>query len=155
MQHLPRYRDHIICHPPSHRLLTEWRLLRLYEVHDYVSAVLNDGLLLQKFRDAIQEGDGPRVLRCWKAFLLYFHFARHKNYACKNTGINFVNAIATPRVAAQITWSRIVNTCGIAGHNIPVDLTNKHLNRTLKDAVAISLSIPSYSVEGAWTAYKK
>ena len=35
-------------------------------------------------------------------------------------------ALATPRVAAQITWSQVVNTRGLAGHNIPVDLKNEH-----------------------------
>lgn len=36
------------------------------KVFDYASAVLNDGLLLLEFRDAIHEGDGPRIARCWK-----------------------------------------------------------------------------------------
>lgn len=106
-------------------------------VYNYASAVLNDGLLLLEFRDAIREGDGPRVLRCWKAFLLYFHSARHQNYAAEAIRmLSMVNASATPRVAAQVTWSRVVNTRGLAGHNIPVDLMNEHLNRALKDAVA-------------------
>ncbi len=33
-------------------------------VFDYACAVLNDGLLLLEFRDAIHEGDGDRILRC-------------------------------------------------------------------------------------------
>ena len=33
-------------------------------IFDYACAVLNDGLLLMEFRDAIHEGDGDRVLRC-------------------------------------------------------------------------------------------
>ena len=47
-----------------------------------------------------------------------------------------VNALATPQVAAQITWSRVVNPTGLPGHNIPVDLKNEHLNRALKEAVS-------------------
>ena len=36
-------------------------------VYTYASALLNDGLLLLEFKDAIREGDGLRILRCWKA----------------------------------------------------------------------------------------
>ena len=105
-------------------------------VYNYASAVLNDGLLLLEFRDAIREGDGIRILRCWKVMLLYFHSARHHNYAIEAIRlIAMVNATATARVAAQITWSRVINTRGAAGHNIPADLMNEHLNRYLKDAV--------------------
>lgn len=35
-------------------------------VFPYASAVLNDGLLLMVFLDAIKEGDGERIMRCWK-----------------------------------------------------------------------------------------
>lgn len=47
-----------------------------------------------------------------------------------------VNAAATPRVAAQMTWSRVVNTRGGLGRNIPGDLENEHLNRIVKTAIA-------------------
>ncbi len=47
-----------------------------------------------------------------------------------------INAAVTPKVAAQMTWSRFVNTRGKEGHNIPVDLFNDPLNRSLKNAVA-------------------
>ena len=52
-------------------------------VYNYASAVLNDGMLLFEFRDAIKEGDGPRILRCWEPTLIYFHHARHHNYAAE------------------------------------------------------------------------
>ena len=68
--------------------------------------------------------------------LLYFHYAKHHNYAIEAIRlIALVNVMATARVAAQITWSRVVNTRGVVGHNIPADLMNEHLNRSLKDAV--------------------
>lgn len=106
-------------------------------VLDYASAVLNDGLFLLEFKDAIREGDGPRILRCWKVLLLYFKFANHHNYAAQAfRTLATVNALATPRIAAQITWSRVVNTRGQAGHNIAADLQNEHLNNSLKEAVS-------------------
>ena len=35
-------------------------------VLNHSCAVLNDGLLILEFRDAIREGDGPCIARCWK-----------------------------------------------------------------------------------------
>jgi len=41
------------------------------------------GLFLMEFTDAIREGDGERILRCWKFFMLIFRAANRKNYAIK------------------------------------------------------------------------
>lgn len=40
-------------------------------VHAYAHGVLAHGLLYMEFRDGIREGDGYRILRCWRYFLLY------------------------------------------------------------------------------------
>ena len=103
-------------------------------VFNYASAVLNDGLLLLELRDAIHEGDGPRIIRCWKFMLLHWRHAGHTKYA--HVVIQLVSAIqatAPPRIAHELVWCRIVNTRGGAGNNIPADLYFEHLNRTLKD----------------------
>ena len=50
-------------------------------VLEYACAVLNYGLFLLEFRDAIHEGDGERIARCWKAMLLYFSFGKRSKYA--------------------------------------------------------------------------
>ena len=106
-------------------------------IFNYASAILNDGLLLLEFSDAIREGDDKRILRSWRAMLIYFQHARHTNYAKEAILLQgAVNATATPHLAAQITWSRTVNTRGGPGNNIPVDLHNEHLNHALKTAVA-------------------
>ena len=41
-------------------------------VFAYATAVLTDGLMLKEFRDAIHEGDGNRVQRCYKFLMPYF-----------------------------------------------------------------------------------
>ena len=108
-------------------------------IFNYALAVLNDGLLLLEFSDAIREGDGKRILRCWRAMLIYFQHAWHTNYAKEAVLLQAaVNATATLPLAAHITWSRTVNTRGGPGKNIhvPVDLHNRHLNHALKTAVA-------------------
>ena len=56
-----------------------------------------------EFKDAIREGDGRRIIRVWKVFMLYFHYARHKNY--KHEAfllISYVNACASPLFATQL-----------------------------------------------------
>ena len=37
-------------------------------VHAYACEVLTLSLLCAEFEDAIKEGDGPRVIRCWRFF---------------------------------------------------------------------------------------
>ena len=49
-------------------------------VVEYAMETLSLGLLLLEFKDSIREGDGYRVLRCWKYFLLIFRATQHKNY---------------------------------------------------------------------------
>ena len=41
-------------------------------VQEYAKETLSLGLLLLEFKDGIHEGDGNKVLRCWKYFLLFF-----------------------------------------------------------------------------------
>jgi L1 cell adhesion molecule like protein len=86
-------------------------------VFNYASAILNDGLLLLEFKDAIREGDGPRILRCWKVFLMYFQYAKHKNYQLEAFHLLAqVSAAASQRIAHQLTWSCVVNTRGGEGN---------------------------------------
>ena len=113
-------------------------------VFNYASAVLNDGLLLLELRDAIHEGDGPRIVRCWRFMLLYWKQGGHTKYAYEVIElISSINAAASPRIAHEIMWCRVVNTRGGAGTNIPVDLFLEHLNRTLK--VFVSSTGPNVS----------
>ena len=103
-------------------------------VNNYASAVLNDGLLLLELRDGIHEGDGPRVICCWKFMMLYWRHSGHTKYSLET--LHLLGAMATPRVAHELTWWRFVNNRGGAGNNLPVDLFMEHLNHTLKDYFA-------------------
>ena len=105
-------------------------------VLEYACAVLNDGLFLLEFRDAIHEGDGERIARCWKAMLLYFSFGKRSKYALEAVHLQAaLNACVSPALRQEILWCRVVNTQGGAGRNIPTDLFMEHLNRTLKDCL--------------------
>ena len=120
-------------------------------VFDYACAVLNDGLLLLEFRDAIHEGDGERILRCWKFLMLYFRIAGHTKYALEAFTFQAkVNGITSPRIQQQLLWSRVVNSKGGTSKNIPVDLHMEHLNRLLKDVmIGLRANISESSIVNA------
>ena len=78
-----------------------------------------------KFRDAIHEGNGERVLRCWK-ILMYFRIAGHTKYALQAFAFFVkVSEVTSPRLQQQLSWSRFVNSKVVArGKIIPTDLHN-------------------------------
>ena len=105
-------------------------------VKEYGKEVLTLGCFYLEYRDAIREGDGVRVLRCWKFLLLYCRATGHSNYA--NEALNILlqhEFILPPRLSEQLLYSRFVNTAGLPGKNIAADLHLEHLNRLCKDSI--------------------
>jgi L1 cell adhesion molecule like protein len=104
---------------------------------EYASEVISLGLLYDNYRDAIKEGDGERVLLCWKYMLLLFKATNRHNYAIEAFHTLADVKLLPPRLSHQRIWSRFVNTHGngIPGHNKPCDLHMEHLNRLCKDCV--------------------
>ena len=47
----------------------------------YSQEVLSLGLLYMEYCDVIREGDGLRILRCWRYFMPFFKASKRKNYA--------------------------------------------------------------------------
>ena len=104
------------------------------DVLEYSCAILNDGLFLLELRDAIHEGDGERLARCWRVMLLYFTYADRSKYALEAVHLQAaLNGAVSPCLREELLWCRFVNSQGGAGKNIPSDLFMEHLNRTLKD----------------------
>ena len=68
--------------------------------------------------------------------LLYFKAYNHHNYALEAFRLlTLTTGVAGPHFKEQITWSCKINTRSSQGNNIPADLHNEHLNRTLKDCI--------------------
>ena len=89
-----------------------------------------------EFSDAIREGDGERVLRCWRYLLPIFKASGCKNYACESLHLIYQHSyVLSPRLSSQLLWSRFVNVHGLPGRNIPLDLHGEHLNRLAMDAI--------------------
>lgn len=103
----------------------------------YACDVLMLGLLYMEFTDAIREGDGERILRCWRYLLLVFKACGRKNYAIEAfTMLAQYHFLFSERMRMQLIWSRTVNVHGRPGRNISCDLHNEHLNRELKESIS-------------------
>lgn len=48
--------------------------------HEYVTALLLQGLLDQTQRDYVREKDGPMRMRLWKMNIIQFHNRNHHKY---------------------------------------------------------------------------
>ena len=89
-----------------------------------------------EFLDGICEGDGQRIIRCWRYFLLLFKAANCVNYSIEAFSLLVhYQFLLPPRIAMQLMWSCTVNTHGRPGKNIPCDLHMEHLNREAKKCI--------------------
>lgn len=97
-------------------------------VYNYARVLCHYGSLCLEFRDAWAEGDGERVIRCWKLFLPHFKATGRTKYSLEALRLQFqTSAILSPNLAHQVKWHRFVNVKGCAGKNIPCDLYNEHI----------------------------
>ena len=104
---------------------------------EYAKETLTMGLIFLEFKDAVREGDGDRVLRCWKFLFLFFRASGHTNYTLEAlTLLSNYHYLLPPRYAEQMKWNQFINTQGKRGANISADLHIEHLNRICKDAVS-------------------
>ena len=104
-------------------------------VYNYARVFCHIAALIMEFRDAWAEGDGGRVVRCWRLFMPHFK-AGHTKYALEALRLLMqVNITLSPNLAHQVMWHRCVNTKGGLGRNIPCDLHNEHVNKLLKHII--------------------
>ena len=102
-------------------------------IYNYARILCHFGSLSMEFRDAWREGDGERIVRCWKLFLPHFKADGRHKYALEALRLLFqVNVVLSPNLAYQVMWHRFVNVSGGLGRNIPCDLHNEHMNRLIK-----------------------
>ena len=105
-------------------------------VLQYSRLVMSIGLLYLEYCDAIKEGDGMRVLRCWRFMLLYFKCTGRTNYSIESfTMLAQYHFLFSQRQKQQLLWGRFINIHGLPAQNIPCDLFMEHLNRVCKEAV--------------------
>ena len=95
-------------------------------VHSCARVLCHFASLVCLFVDACREGDGERVLRCWKLCMLHFHAERKTKYALEALRLQFQLATLQPHLVHQLTWGRFINTHGGKGRNVSCDLHNEH-----------------------------
>lgn len=106
-------------------------------VYSYATNLLTLGCFYLEFRDAIKEGDGLRVLRCYRYMLPMFISSGRKNYAIETLNLLLQHDfLLSPRLSEELIWGRFINTHGQAGKNIPNDLHCEHLNRLCKGCIS-------------------
>ena len=68
-------------------------------VNAYAQEVLTLTLIWAEFEDAIREGDGLRVIRCWRFMLLIFKAANRTNYSKEAITLGVVPCLPLPTTA--------------------------------------------------------
>lgn len=123
---------------------------------NYACTRLSLGMLLFNFEDAVKEGDGKRVMRCWKFMMLIFKAYNHTKYAFAALQMQIsIKVLLTPRQAESFIWNRMVNTRGGLGKNISMDLRLEQLNKLLKDMLrCLGVNITEKSAERCSRALK-
>ena len=116
-------------------------------IYNYACVRLSFGMLIRNFNDAVREGDGVRILRCWKFLLLIYKANKHHKYALSALHlIAKTISLLTPQQAIRLVWNRTVNNRGGEGRNISLDLRLEHLVHLLKELLAnlgVNLTIPA------------
>ena len=77
------------------------------------------GMTFLEFKDGIRDGDGTRVLICWKYSFLLFCGSGHINYSLE--ALPFLTqyyCTLPPRMAEQMLWGHFINYEGKVGHSI-------------------------------------
>ena len=92
-------------------------------------------MLQLNLHDAISEGDGARVLRCWKFTMPYLHKdgASSRKYALECLYLIFqYYALLSPKDAHSLIWNRFHKAKTGLGGNILLDMALGHFNLFIK-----------------------
>ena len=103
------------------------------KVKNYTHQLLVMLLLRLNHNDAIKLADGPRLIRIYKYFCLYFKVSNCPKYAFAMLQLEAqVNCLLSPRLAHSLIWNRFVNHNGKVYTNHPMDLEIEHDNKSFK-----------------------
>lgn len=90
------------------------------------------------FLAAIKEGDGMRLMRRYKYFMLYCKANDPHSTKCSLECLYqffLVHSLLSPRDSERFTWNRFTNNHGKKGTNIPLDEATEHSNNYVKQAI--------------------
>ena len=104
------------------------------DMYNYQCSLLEFGFIIISFYDAISEGDGLRVFRCWKFMLPYLRQdgAASRKYALEALYLLFqAYALLSPR-DAPLNKEQFYKLKQGSGGNIPLDLALEQYNNVIK-----------------------
>jgi hypothetical protein len=106
-------------------------------MYNYQCSFLEYAMIILNFFDAIKEGDGKRIVRCWTFQLPYLRNDHGSpKYALEALTLVFqVSALLSPRDAHRLVWNRSACTKAGFGNNIPLDPSLEFHNGLLKEVV--------------------
>eukprot|EP00118_Oscarella_pearsei_P012703 m.95669 g.95669 ORF g.95669 m.95669 type:complete len:849 (+) comp36860_c0_seq1:177-2723(+) len=94
------------------------------------------GLLYRDLQEAIRREDGPRIIRHWRMWLVFFLAAKRTNYSFEAANLLAnLQADFSRWLAYVVTHNRTVNAVGKYGHGKPVDMAIEHQNLIIKNAL--------------------
>jgi hypothetical protein len=105
------------------------------DMYNYQSSLMEYLMLINNFQDAISEGDGERIIQCWKFFLPYLKAdgASSRKYSLEGLHLLIqVYCTLSKRDAYRLMWNRSVKAKTGLGGNIPLDLALEHYIRIIK-----------------------
>lgn len=103
------------------------------DMYNYQCSFLQFAMIIANFFDAIREGDGKRIVRCWKFTLPYLRQDKGSTkYALEALGLLFqMNSTLPQREGHRLVWNRTVSLR--SGHNIPLDILMEFFNKLIKE----------------------
>ena len=101
------------------------------DMFSYQCSLLNIGMVIKNFFDAVSKCDCLRVVRSWKYMLQYLRHdgASSRKYTLEALYLLFqIYAILPERAAHDLIWNRFNKSKLGQGGNIPLDLALEHYN---------------------------
>lgn len=118
---------------------------------NYHNSRLQIGLLLMNIADGMKDGDGYRLVNCYK-FVLLFAYQFHNTKYAYALLLFFIQiyAVLSEEEAFCLIFNRFINSKGKCGGNIPLHLFMEHLNLLLKRlAKGMGANVTSASLQRA------
>lgn len=107
------------------------------DMYNYQLSFLEYAMIIINFFDAIKEGDGKRVIRCWKFQLPYLkNDSGSPKYALEALNVFLqIHGLLSAQESHSLIWNRFHCSKSGRGHNIPLDLSLEFVNCLLKEVV--------------------
>ena len=109
-----------------------------HDVFNCNCSLLTDCFLFFHFLVATKEGDGVRIMRKYKYFMLYCKAdgSSSTKYALECLHQFFlIYALLSPRDSERFIWNRLVDNSGKRRSNIPLDEDTEHSDNFIKQGI--------------------